>query len=48
MRIGMLQLPETCPAQMMAMAPSVAARTRTERPQDSGKRTQNGRVSGVS
>ena len=43
-----LQLPETCPAQMIATAPSIAARTRTESPHDSGKRTQNGRVSGVS
>src|SRR3954453_5223586 len=47
-RIGMLQRPETCPAQTMAMAPSIAARTRTARPHDSGKRIQNGRESGVS
>jgi hypothetical protein len=32
MRIGMLQLPETCPAQTMAMAPSTEARKRIARP----------------
>jgi hypothetical protein len=47
-RIGMLQLPETCPAQTIAIAPSTATRTRIARPHERGKRIQNGRVSGVS
>ena len=47
-RMGMLQLPETCPAQTIAIAPSIAARKRIARPKESGKRIQNGRGSGVS
>jgi hypothetical protein len=33
---------------MIAIAPSIADRKRTARPNESGKRTQNGRDSGVS